>query len=137
MAIKYSYNKKINNEGIKRQRASHNSRRFAGAFLLGVCLVLGMIFSGWVRWKQTEIIYRINRVEEQINELLETKKELQLELFQLQSYDRARMIAEKQLGMINVEPENIFKVKVAPEKLNPEAESSRVISESSSQEPAR
>ena len=112
MAIKYSYKKKINNEGIKRKRARHSNRRFAGAFLLGVCLVLGMIFSGWVRWKQTEIIYRMNEIEKRVQKLDEAKKKMQLELFQLQAFDRTRMIAEKQLGMVNVEPENIIKVKV-------------------------
>jgi cell division protein FtsL len=112
MAFKYTYKKKINNEGIRRKRAHNSNRRLAGAFLLGVCLVLGMIFSGWVRWKQTEIIYRINEIEKRIQKLDEDKKEMQLELFQLQAFDRTRMIAEKQLGMVNAEPENIIKVKV-------------------------
>lgn len=76
---------------------------------------IGDDFSGWVRWKQTEIIYRINKVEEKIGDLVEEQKELLLELYQLQAYDRARMIAEKQLGMVNAEPEQIIKVDVTPD----------------------
>lgn len=112
MDIKYVPRKRINNQLLKRRRSERSLRRFTAVFLLGLSLVLGMIFSGWVRWKQTEIVYRINQVQAEREKLIEKNRELQTELYKLQAPDRVASIARKLLGMILLKPRDIIFVDV-------------------------
>ena len=112
MKIKYMPRKVINNQKLKRPRSKRSMRRFTVVFLLGLSLVLGMIFSGWVRWKQTELVFNINQTKIGIDKLKEEKKQLLMKLSNLQSHERVAGIARDQLGMEQVSVQEIIIVDV-------------------------
>ena len=116
MHNKYMQSLRIDNRKVQRHVNPAGGRRFLIVFLLVLCLAGGMIFSGWVRWKQTESVYRINRIKEQKNALEEERKKLLMELYRLQSLERADRIAREELGMIDVPPENLIGVQMRREE---------------------
>jgi hypothetical protein len=104
--------KQVSNENIKRLHSRNSQKRLTLVFLFGVFLVLGMIFSGWVRWKQTEIVFRINQLKDEKQEVLDLKKTLSLKLHQLEALERVNGIARKTLGMMEIDPSRIINVDV-------------------------
>jgi cell division protein FtsL len=112
--MKYVPRKRIDNRQVRRELSAESRRRFAVVFLLGLSLVMGMIFSGWVRWKQTEIVYRINRATDQRRDLVEEQKKLLMELHILEAPERAARIAREELGMETVDPKRIIRVDEMP-----------------------
>ena len=124
--------KHIDNRRVKRTRSKDSGKRFTFAFLLGFSLVLGMIFSGWVRWKQTEIVYRINKLGEQKEVLLEERKEKLMELHKFQSPRWVEETAREQLGYIDVEPMRIIWVEVPEIQMDTRSASGAIQDNSSS-----
>lgn len=115
--IKYMPRKRIDNRMVSRGRSVHSLRRFTIVFLLGCALVLGMIFSGWGRWKQREIVYRFNRLQSRVEVLLETRKRLIMELSRLKAPERISSIAKEELGMVEPALERIHPVREAEDSL--------------------
>lgn len=116
MHSKYMQSLRIDNRKVRRNVNPAGGRRFLVLFLLVLALVGGMIFSGWVRWKQTESVYRINRIREQKAALEEERKKLLMELYRLQSLERADHIARAELGMLDVPPEHLIGVQMQREE---------------------
>ena len=116
MHSKYMQSLRIDNRRVRRHVNPAGGRRFLLLFLLVLALVGGMIFSGWVRWKQTESAYRINRIKERKGALEEERKKLLMELYRLQSLERADRIAREELGMIDVPPEHLIGVQMQREE---------------------
>jgi len=97
--LKYMPRKRIDNRAVQRRRSAASLRRFTVVFLLGCLLVLGMIFSGWVKWKQREIVYHTFQLQDRKDDLLERRKRLLMELSHLRAPERAARIAREELGM--------------------------------------
>jgi hypothetical protein len=112
MPLKYIPSKQIDNRRVRRLASSESRRRFAIVFLLGLSLVIGMIFSGWVRWKQTEIVFRINRAESVKSTLVEQQKLMLVELNGLKSFNATFEAALERLGMIPVDPADVTRVEL-------------------------
>ena len=113
--LKYVPRKRIDNRDVQRHRSSHAVRRFTVVFLLGCFLVMGMIFSGWVRWKQREIVYRTNQLNSSRQDLEERRKQLLMELSRLRSPERIAGKAREDLGMELSDQDDIVLVEEAPE----------------------
>lgn len=117
MTIKYMPRKVIDNRGVRRGRSRTSLQRFTVIFLLGLALVIGMTFNGWVRWKQTEIVFRNNQVKDEQADLREERKLLLMRLSRLLAPERVAQIARETLGMAPVDPHRIIivgEVAVAP-----------------------
>jgi cell division protein FtsL len=107
--LKYMPRKQIDNRPVRRKRSVRSARWLTLVFLLGCAIVLGMIFSGWVRWKQREIVVLTNQLQERRGELLERRKQLLLELSRLKSLARISELAEG-LGMVQPEGGSVIMV---------------------------
>ena len=108
--LKYVPRKRIDNRMLQRSRSPRAAKRFTLVFLLGCLLVLGMIFNGWVRWKQREIVYRANQLKTERQDLEEKRKKLAAELARLRSPDRTMRLAREELGMEIPDPDRIVLV---------------------------
>lgn len=97
--MKYVPRKQIDNRMLQRRRSPKAARRFTIVLLLGCLLVLGMVFSGWIRWKQREIVYRTNQYKSRLQELEEKNKRLTMEFSRLRAPERAAKKAREELGM--------------------------------------
>jgi len=105
--LRYMPRKRIDNRPVRRRRSVRSARRLTLAFILGFAVVLGMIFSGWVRWKQREIVVHINQLQSQKKVLLERRKQLNMELARLRAPARISRMAEDELGMVRSRAERI------------------------------
>lgn len=101
--LKYMPRKSIDNRPVRRKRSVRSARRLTFVFILGCAVVLGMIFSGWVRWKQREILVLTNQLQAHREEVLEKRKQLMLELSQQKAPSRISRLAVEELGMIRLE----------------------------------
>jgi cell division protein FtsL len=110
MTIKYMPRKVIDNRGVRRGRSRTSLQRFTVIFLLGLALVIGMTFNGWVRWKQTEIVFRINQVKSEQATLHEERKLLLMRLSRLLAPERVARIARETLGMGPLDPRRVIAV---------------------------
>jgi cell division protein FtsL len=108
--LKYMPRKQIDNRALRRRSSPRAIRRFTIVFLLGCLLVLGMIFSGWVRWKQREIMFRANQLRSQKEDLEEQRKRLLMELSRLRSLEKVAREARSGLGMEEAEPAQVILV---------------------------
>jgi len=109
---KYIPRKRIDNRGLQRSRSRRTMQRFTLVFLLGCLLVLGMHFSGWVRWRQQEMALREYRSTQRLEELLEKRKYLVMLLSRLTAPERAARAARGQLEMILPERASIHYVRL-------------------------
>lgn len=107
---KYTQTQRVDNRQVRRKISSESSQQFAVYFLLGFLMTLGLIFNGWVRWKQTEITYRINQTSIQRKQLEEKKKLYRTQIVQLQTPTRVEAVARDMLGMHEIQPEQIINV---------------------------
>jgi cell division protein FtsL len=108
--LKYMLRKQIDNRALRRRSSPRAVRRFTIVFLLGCLLVLGMIFSGWVRWKQREIVFRANQLKAQKEDLEEKKKRLLMELSRLRSPESVAQEARGVLKMEEAKPAQVVLV---------------------------
>jgi hypothetical protein len=106
---KYTQQRSVDNRRVRRQISHESSRQFALMMLLGFFMVLGLTLNGWVRWKQTEITYRINQVHSETNRLTELKNRILTQLAEGKSLYKAAAIA-KEMGLENIKPEQIIRV---------------------------
>lgn len=112
---KYVETKRIDNRRLQRERSRRTLRRLTAAFFLGCVLVGGMIFSGWVRWRQRETVFHINVLLEEQERLLEEQKRLRMSISQLSAPERIARIAKEKLGMEPIGRDRIVKVVPAEE----------------------
>lgn len=98
--MKYMPKKQIDNRGVKRTVDKRGALQFAILLFFVLIMAAGMIFFGWVRWKQREIVFRINKAEADISVIEEENKQLKAELEKLKAPGRISRIAREELGMI-------------------------------------
>ena len=108
--LKYMPRRQIDNRPVRRRRSVRSIRRLTFVFLLGFAVVLGMLFSGWVRWKQREIVVRSNQLQERREEVLERRKDLMMERARLSAPSRISRIATEELGMVRIGGDDVVKV---------------------------
>lgn len=99
-SMKYMPRKQIDNRKVKRQVDKKSPMQVILLFLVALIIAAGMIFFGWIRWKQREIIYLINRTESEITATTEENKKLKAALEALRAPDRIARIAREDLGMV-------------------------------------
>jgi len=109
--LKYMPRKLIDNRPVRRKRSVRSVRRLTFVFILGCAVVLGMIFSGWVRWKQREIMVLTNQLQAYKEDILEQRKHLMLEVSRLKAPSRISRLAVDELGMIRLEQSRMIHVR--------------------------
>jgi len=110
--MKYMPRKTIDNRQVKRRVDKNSPLQLILLVVFALVIAAGMIFFGWIRWKQREIVFRINRVEAQIIATEEENKKLRAEQEALQAPDRVSRIAREELGMVQPDDDDFVIVEV-------------------------
>lgn len=119
--MKYMLRKKIDNREVRRQVDKNSPAHVILLVLFALIIAAGMIFFGWIRWKQREILFRLNQVEAQIAEQEEENKKLRAELERLNAPGRISRIAREELGMIEPAEDDYILVEAGDAASQPEA----------------